>query len=240
MKRSPAQWARWLKEHGTETACYEPFIERGDLVFDIGANRGMKTTAFLKLGARVVAVDPILGIPKWRAYFDAALADRSGQVNVESVAVSDKPGHDEFHINEVFPGFSTFSDKWMRLSGQGRFTQTRDVEFVTLETLIEKHGHPSFAKIDVEGWEGHVLKGLMHPIWALSFEFHRRLFDDTILCAEQLHRLARYEYNYCAAGTGPFVLPKWLPGNAMMKHVEGLPQKGPESWGDIFARRVVE
>jgi 16S rRNA A1518/A1519 N6-dimethyltransferase RsmA/KsgA/DIM1 with predicted DNA glycosylase/AP lyase activity len=37
---------------------YRPFIPKGSLVFDIGANVGEYTQAFLDLGARVVAVEP--------------------------------------------------------------------------------------------------------------------------------------------------------------------------------------
>src|SRR4051794_16322556 len=41
-----------------ERRLYRQFVRPGDLVFDIGANRGGKCAAFLRLGARVVAVEP--------------------------------------------------------------------------------------------------------------------------------------------------------------------------------------
>jgi hypothetical protein len=37
---------------------YRNFIRNGDLCFDIGANIGTRTEAFLELGAKVVAVEP--------------------------------------------------------------------------------------------------------------------------------------------------------------------------------------
>ncbi|MGZ5486530.1 MAG: FkbM family methyltransferase, partial [Nitrososphaeraceae archaeon] len=37
---------------------YSRFIKKDDLCFDIGANFGRRTEIFLKLGARVVAVEP--------------------------------------------------------------------------------------------------------------------------------------------------------------------------------------
>ena len=37
---------------------YSPFIQRGDLCFDVGANEGFKTKSFLMLGAKVVAIEP--------------------------------------------------------------------------------------------------------------------------------------------------------------------------------------
>ncbi len=37
---------------------YSQFIRPGDLVFDIGANRGDRTEVFVQMGARVVAAEP--------------------------------------------------------------------------------------------------------------------------------------------------------------------------------------
>src|SRR5580700_6588617 len=33
-------------------------FRHGDLIFDVGANEGLKTDIFLRLGARVVAIEP--------------------------------------------------------------------------------------------------------------------------------------------------------------------------------------
>ena len=37
---------------------YSQFIRPGDLCFDVGANLGNRTETFLRLGARVVAIEP--------------------------------------------------------------------------------------------------------------------------------------------------------------------------------------
>ena len=37
---------------------YRRFVQRGDLVFDIGAHVGDRIASFRRLGARVVAVEP--------------------------------------------------------------------------------------------------------------------------------------------------------------------------------------
>ena len=41
-----------------DRALYGKFISRGDLVFDIGCNLGQKSVTFLRLGARVIALEP--------------------------------------------------------------------------------------------------------------------------------------------------------------------------------------
>ena len=45
------------------------------------------------------------------------------------------------------------------------------VPVTTLDALIERHGVPSFVKVDAEGFEEEVLQGLSRSIKALSFEF---------------------------------------------------------------------
>ena len=37
---------------------YSKFLRRGDLCFDVGANIGNRTDAFLEIGAQVIAVEP--------------------------------------------------------------------------------------------------------------------------------------------------------------------------------------
>ncbi|MCK4723641.1 MAG: hypothetical protein KAT75_10070, partial [Dehalococcoidia bacterium] len=55
-----AEWWAWSEEVELRgVGVYEPFIEPGDMCFDIGANRGRKTFVMRELGARVVAVEPL-------------------------------------------------------------------------------------------------------------------------------------------------------------------------------------
>src|SRR5271154_272335 len=55
------RWNKLLQREllGLETRFYKQFIKPGDLVFDVGANIGVKTAAFLAAGARVIAVEPV-------------------------------------------------------------------------------------------------------------------------------------------------------------------------------------
>src|SRR5579863_1792126 len=68
LKASPLYYLYWsvadrsmVEEASRELNFYGSLLggfKRGDVVFDIGANQGAKTETFLRLGARVVAVDP--------------------------------------------------------------------------------------------------------------------------------------------------------------------------------------
>ena len=53
--------SRIIKGRSREVNFYRDLLEGfqdGDLIFDIGANHGQKTDIFLRVGARVLAVDP--------------------------------------------------------------------------------------------------------------------------------------------------------------------------------------
>lgn len=63
-----------------------------------------------------------------------------------------------------------------------------DVPATTLNELIETHGMPDFCKIDVEGYELNVLKGMTKPIPYLSFEFAYEFLDQkTKPCLDYLN-----------------------------------------------------
>src|SRR3970282_98282 len=56
---------------------YRPFVEPGDLCFDVGAHVGDRTRALRRLGGRVVAVEPqpaCLGLLRWMYRNDKAVA----------------------------------------------------------------------------------------------------------------------------------------------------------------------
>ena len=75
------------------------------------------------------------------------------------------------------PTVSTASDAFIKAAdgapgweGQ-HWTKTVRVPVTTLDALIDRHGLPSFIKLDVEGFEVEALAGLTRPVPALSFEF---------------------------------------------------------------------
>src|SRR5437868_15176904 len=67
---------------------YTRFVQRGDLVFDIGAHVGDRVASFRRLGARVVAVEPQPAMVKVLKLFYG----RSTDVAIEMQAVGRKAG----------------------------------------------------------------------------------------------------------------------------------------------------
>jgi len=152
---------------------YRSFLpaKPGALVMDVGANKGNKVAAFLQLGYRVVAVEPERGSLETLRY----RYGRDERVTIAPVGVSDAPGRLTLHVFSPRNGYNTLSSKGAEETYAGKdasqaATEQYEVEVVTLEDLIEKHGVPYYIKIDVEGLEREVLSGLRTPVPFISFE----------------------------------------------------------------------
>jgi len=210
---------------------YSQFISPGDLVFDVGANVGNITSVFLKLGARVVSVDPRPScVRKLKSRFG-----RNSQVTVVAEGVSDRAGKLDFHVCEKRSGISTFSDRWTK----GRFSNQEwgkkiSVNVTTLDLLIKKYRAPRFCKIDVEGFELKVLKGLKEKIRFISFEFDRAEFEDARNCVNQLSSSFNVRFNYSLFNRFELESGDWLSADDVMAQLTRI--KGSELYGDIYAR----
>lgn len=171
---------------------YRPFVEAGDLVFDVGAHLGDRTAAFRKLGARVVALEPQPAVRRWLEL----LVGRSRDVSVRGEAVGRAVGTARLAVSHGTPTVSSLAEDWpTTLPGPDagfrsvRWDDSLEVPVTTLDALIEHAGLPSFCKIDVEGYEAEVLAGLNHCIPALSFEFAAWALDVAEACVRRLEGL---------------------------------------------------
>jgi hypothetical protein len=71
----------------------------------------------------------------------------------------------------------------------------------TLDALVAEHGEPAFCKIDVEGFELDVLRGLSRPVRALSFEYLPPAHDAALAALDLVDGLGDYAYNYSPVET---------------------------------------
>lgn len=216
---------------------YSQFINEGDLCFDVGANVGNRTEIFLGLGASVVAIEP-------QDFCIQQLQKRfrnNSRVILVQKALGDKEGEGELFLSNVHPT-SSMSKEWINsVKASGRFSthkwqETVKVPVTTLEKIIEEYGKPVFCKIDVEGFEFRVLKGLSQPIKTISFEFHPEFIDSTINSIKYLSTLGKVEFNYFVSESMSFSLSKWVGVEEICKIFLSLPDK--TIFGEVYARFI--
>jgi len=218
------------------TRFYAQFIRPDDLCFDIGAHVGSRLRAWLPLGARIVAVEPQ---PSCAALLRRWFGGDSRVALVER-AVGARPGTAELLVSPRTPTVTTLSQDWIAAVGGDRafagvrWEERRPVTVTTLDELIARHGGPAFCKIDVEGYELEVLRGLSRPIPALSFEYLSICPGRARACVARLAELGRYEFNWSAGESHRLRSDGWLDADGMLARIEMLGSAGGS--GDIYAR----
>ena len=215
---------------------YGRFLEPGDLVFDVGSHLGNRIRAFRSLGARVVAFEPQAACVRLLEHW---FGD-DGDLTIRSAALGPKAGKMELLADPNHPTLATLSKNWTeQMATKTAFRSVSwspaiQVEVETLDEQIGRYGTPAFVKIDVEGFEADVLRGLSVPVPALSFEFLSDAPENALACMDQIRRLGSYEFNYSIVETMRFVLPDWVDQSAMEAEIRQLAAGGPS--GDIYAR----
>jgi len=160
------------------------------LLFDVGANRGDATLAGLQKGYRVVALEPAPRV------FKELVSNFIYNPNVLPLrlAVSDKDGERIKLYEAEEDGLSTINEQWLTGEGmpyKGKPYRTVMAETITLDTLAKEYGEPDLIKIDVEGAEWSVFKGMTRKMRTICFEWTLETLRDH---EEQLTYL--YELGY--------------------------------------------
>lgn len=139
------------------------------IAFDIGANIGQTVDELLPNYDKIICFEPnpnLVTIIKNKFF-------NNDKVTIEELGLSDKIETKKFNISNSHV-VSTFSEDWINNS---RFTNVYnwdtsiDVKTTTLDEVINKYGTPYFIKIDVEGYEYEVIKGLTKLLENTYFAF---------------------------------------------------------------------
>ena len=186
---------------------YSRFIGKGDLCFDIGANMGNRVEVFLELGARIIAVEPQQScVSKLQQKFGD-----NPYVTIVPKALGESEGEAELLVSDAST-ISSLSKEWIeQVKASGRFStyqwnKTEKVAVSTFDTLIEQHGIPVFAKIDVEGFESKVISGLSQPVKVISFEFTPEFLTSAVDSIKHLSSLGTVGFNYSLGESMTLVL----------------------------------
>lgn len=140
------------------------------LCFDIGANRGDFTIAALNKGYDVIAIEAAPRVFKQLAS-NFIYNPRVTPLRF-AVSGSDYQRVEFFEADE--DGLSTLNPDWLTdesLPYAGKPYRTIGATTITIDTLAQIYGVPDLIKIDVEGAEWSVFKGLSSKMGMITFEW---------------------------------------------------------------------
>ena len=113
------------------------------------------------------------------------------------------------------------------------------VPVTTLDHAIESYGLPRFCKIDVEGFELEVLKGLNHVLPCISLEYHHSEEDvkKVLACIDYLSRFGELSMNVTLGEYPKFAWPNWITYELFRAYFLSRAPRSPVcGYGDLFIR----
>ncbi len=224
---------RQIQKRVGEMDFYRTLLEGfrpGDVIFDVGANHGQKTDIFLRLGARVVSVEPDdsnQAILRQKFLWlrlnkrpMVVVGKAAGEECVTKTMYIDAPGSAKNSLSQKWVDTLRTDDK--RFGKALEFASKKTVETTTLEHLIAAHGLPYFIKIDVEGYEPNAISGLKSPVPYLSFEANLPEFKpETIECVDLLAKLDPAGlFNFAVETPARLALPRWVDRKEFLRLFE--------------------
>jgi FkbM family methyltransferase len=219
------------------------FELKDTLVFDVGLNLGNKSAHFLSLGASVVGFEPQKDCYNYAMQRFAANR-ANGSFKAVNAALSDTIGLADFYISNLHV-LSSMSKDFITESEKERFPGVTwhnkiQVETLTLDAAITQFGKPKYIKIDVEGFEYNVLRGLSSPVEYISIEFTPELYKNSEKCIDYLHALNNQncEYNYVYRENDHFFFKEWQDIDSIKKYLSNIEDFSYE-FGDIYIKSYI-
>jgi FkbM family methyltransferase len=178
-------------------------------ILDFGLHRGEDSAFYLALGARVVAFEAhpdLLAYNRGR-FADAIAGGRLEIVAGAIVAPDDAAREVTFYVDSQKSVWGTTSADWAeRNRGLGSTTRAVTVPAVDLPAVLAANPQPLYAKIDIEGADGHVLAALgragVSPEF-VSIESDKLSLEAVVAEIEQLQALGYTRFAAVQQATVP-------------------------------------
>lgn len=217
---------------------YKGFITKGMKIIDVGANVGTYSTAFVNFGAKVVGMEP-------QSYCQKILQRRfKGENNFKLIPLASGASNSTSEIHKSNSHtIASMNTSWInnvkeskRFKGED-WTESERIEVTTLDDVIKQTGMPDYIKIDVEGFELEVLKGLHEPVDFISFEITLpEMKTNAIDCV--LETSKRGDYKFIIPNCDLSEISTWYSQAEIIEQIEILCSKGEKVSSDIFCKKV--
>ena len=191
-----------IAQHKKEVELYKSFLNHTSLVFDIGAYDGHKTAAFVEIADKVISCEPD---PFSFSILQTRFRHVKNKVTPVNCAVYHQKGQATLQRNYEGSAFNTLNEDWKNIlekDNASRWTEkiafqhtiAMEVKTTTLDELITQFGTPDFIKIDAEGSEWEIIRGLSQKVNSISFECLLPEFSSQLI--QILDKLIFLDKNY--------------------------------------------
>ena len=209
--RTYAGLLRWLRRGAVEKRVFLRSIRRGDIVCDVGANRGNFTLLFSELVGPAGEVHAFEPGPDTFAMLESTMSGRSNcrlnrfaLAETPGEAILLQPGRDDGQASLQRHREGSWSD--------AKIVHEHPCRVSTLDEYAKEFTRLHFMKVDVEGAELSVLRGAretltrlspvlfleVHAAWTAAFDYtpanlcqwlHEAGYTEFILAGEKIERL---------------------------------------------------
>ncbi|MQL87269.1 hypothetical protein Taro_019810 [Colocasia esculenta] len=178
--------------------------EREGLVVDVGANVGMAAFAAAAMGFKVLAFEPVF--ENLQRICDGLFLNRAwDRVSVFAAAASDHKGNITFHKLVGRLDNSAVSATGAKLAFKSNEEISMEVASIPLDDVIPDSERVVLLKIDVQGWEYHVLRGAKKLLSRqageapyLIYEEDEQLLKASNSSSQEIHQfLESVGYHHC-------------------------------------------
>ncbi|MQL81969.1 hypothetical protein Taro_014434 [Colocasia esculenta] len=179
------------------------------LVVDVGGNVGMAIFAAAAMGRRVVSFEPVF--ENLQRICDGVFLNRAwDRVTLFAAAASDHSGNITFHKLVGRLDNSAVSATGAKMTFQDKAEIAIEVPTIPLDDVIPDSEEVALIKIDVQGWEYHVLRGAKKILSRdpgrapfLMYEEDERLLSASNTSAQEIRLfLKSVGYNQCTRHGG--------------------------------------
>jgi len=206
-------------------------------IFDIGTNHGHFTDEYIGLypDIQVVCIEA-------NPTLYANLADKyqnQPNISVHHYLVSNKSNEDvDFYINDRYDSVSTASTDWVTKSrfSEEKWHQPIKIKSITIDDLIDNTFLPDMIKIDVEGYENTVIKGLTKKVDLVQFEWAEEELESVKDTCEYLKSIGYTQFAY-RFGDRPYSnIPTEYHTLETLQLFEQLIPSRRDKWGMLYSK----
>jgi FkbM family methyltransferase len=152
---------------------------------------------------------------------------KKSNITIINVALSSNKHLMDYYEVDGDSAYNSLSDKHINTIVKGRNANVsrsimaKKLETDTVDNYITTYGKPGYIKIDVEGHELEVIKGLKNLISLISFESNLPEFaNETIEIIEYLSKISNDKYSFNACEEVPFIFDSFISKNQIIEFVK--------------------